>query len=227
MVKGLLSIGISLAILFQVIPESHSALAASCSVAGGQSGQLKYSGQLSSVSATICGDEIWQLLPKPTKPVKPTTPTVPVKKWDKNFTVVPDRPRISREKTNRVDVGEVVSLFSNAVRHTRNRYLLWYPTQVKFTPKTFFWTFGDGQISKRRLPKHSWLKKGTFRVRLLVGYAVKYRIVGRSEWVQLNGLVNAYSDPIKVKVNANPAKTPGTVVLVHWNCNQKASAIGC
>ena len=227
MLKSLAAVVLCLALIF---PGSGSlnlapAQAATCAVKGGQSGRLKYSGQLTTVSATVCGDQLWKLIGKPRKPRKPTKPTKPVK-YDHQFTVVPDRPTFSLSATE-VSISEPVTVNSLAVRHLRNRMLLWYPAQVRFKPMTYRWVFGDSTIGVNSAESHAWSLSGKYSVRVAVGYSVKYRIIGKSSWVVLPGLVYAYSSPKLVTVGVKAKNEPGLVTLVHWNCLQRPNAPGC
>lgn len=224
MIKAMTAALISLAIFFPLADRVEPASASTCSVSGGQSGSLKYSGQVSLVSATVCGNQIWKLLGKPKKPAKPVKPTKP-RKYANNFTVIPDKPKISGEQT--LAVGELAKWSAVTKRHTRNRLLFWYPSQVRFVPKTFAWDFGDGSLGTGPEPTHVWKAKGTYKVKLLVGFAVKYRIIGHSGWNALNGLVLASSVPISVQVGEATKASGGNVVLVHWTCVQKPIAPGC
>ena len=224
MEKGLIAAALSLAIIFQGVAVPSKAHAAVCSVAGGQSGRLKYSSQLNSVSATVCGNQIWKLLGKPKKPTKPVKPSKP-KKYANNFTVIPDRPRITGPRE--LKPGESGYFNGLSVSHLRNRLLFWYPSQVRFSPRTFDWNFGDGNVGAGKTALHSWARSGEYSVKLRVGFAVKYRIIGHSGWVVMPGLVYATSVPAIVKVGWTGARPGGPVVLVHWTCDQKPTAIGC
>ena len=223
------SVSVGIICLALVFPGPHapieSAQAATCQVKGGQSGRLKYSGQLSPISATVCGDQIWKLIGKPRKPVKRTKQYKPVK-YDHQFTVVPDRPTFSLSSTS-LAVGEPVTVTSLAVRHLRNRRLLWYPAQVRFKPTTYRWSFGDAMFGTAATETHTWTHAGKYSVRIMVGYSVKYRVIGKSTWVTLPGLVFAYSSPKLVTVGGLPSSGEGSVMLVRWNCNQRPSAAGC
>lgn len=229
MLKRVMVFALSMAIVFPPVQASSTpASAATCSVAGGQSGRLKYSGQLGVGSATVCGNQLWKLVGKPSKPVKPIKRTKPYKpiKLDHQFTVNPDRPTVSVDST-KVSVGQLVSLVGHSVRHTRNRMLLWYPAQVRFLPKQFDWTFADGSRASGLLQNHSWVRSGTYAVKLVVGFAVKYRIIGKSTWVSLPGLVYSSSVPQNITVAVLPQSASSKVVLVHWNCLEKQKVIGC
>ena len=224
MFKGLSAGIVSLAIIFQVALVPAPAEAVSCSVAGGQSGRLKYSGQVTPVSATVCGNQIWKLIGKPKKPTKPIKPSKP-KKYNNNFTVVPDKPKVTGQL--KLSIGESGHYSAIAITHTRNRMLFWYPAQVRFTPQTYSWNFGDDQTGTGQNLAHVWKSKGTYSVRLTVGYSVLYRIIGHSKWVPLTGLVYGFSTPITVNVGELPSTGSRNVSLVHWNCHQRPTAPGC
>jgi hypothetical protein len=221
-ISGLISLGL----VFQFSSAPIPALAATCKTSGGQSGSLKHSGQTNGVSAKVCGNEIWKLLGKPKPVKKPTKPRKPVS-WKNEFTVTPDKPRIAPIQETNVSVGEVVDFSALAVGHTRNRMLLWYPAQVKFTPKTSSWDFADGSIATGFKVAHGFSSSGDYKVRLKVSYAVKYRIIGRSVWVNLPGGVTSFSNPITIRVGEKIPNARGSVSLVHWNCLEKPSALGC
>ena len=229
MFKEMVAAAISLAIVFQGISHPVRVEAATCSVVGGQSGRLKYSGQLGKTSATVCGNQIWKLIGKPAPPKKPSKPVKPSKpiKYVNQFTVIPDQPTIVSLSGLQAKLGEPLTFQSLAVRHTRNRMLLWYPTQVNFTPKTIRWDFGDGQSGAATLQSHQWLQKGIFNVRAEIGFSVEYRIVGKSAWVALPGTLSVFSNILKIEIGESQPTVNQKVVLVHWNCFQKSFAKGC
>ena len=224
MIKSLAGALLSIAIIFPVVQSPQSAHASTCSVAGGQSGRLTYSGQVSPISATVCGNQLWKLLGKPKKPVKRVWTGKP-RKYINKFTVIPDKPKISG--TGNLAVGQAGEFSAMAIRHTRNRMLFWYPAQVRFSPKTFGWSFGDAKIDVGKQISHSWRTSGSYQVRLLVGYTVRYRIIGHSSWLPLPGLVYSTSAPFLVNVGGTSSLNSSKVVLVHWSCDQKAFAVGC
>jgi hypothetical protein len=222
--KALAALAISMAIVFPVGVNPIPAHAATCAVQGGQSGRLKYSSQTSTISATVCGNQIWKLIGKPKKPSKPIRPSKP-RKYANNFTVVPDRPSISGPKE--LKVSEAGAFLANSVRHTRNRLLFWYPSQVRFSPKVFSWSFGDRKVGNGQTIQHDWQKIGTYQLKLLVGFSVKYRIIGHSGWITMPGLVYSSSAPLAVQVGAKRVSNSQKVFLVHWRCTEKPNAIGC
>ena len=224
MMKSVAGALLSVAIIFPTVQLPEPAHAATCAVAGGQSGRLTYSGQVSKVSATVCGNQIWKLLGKPKKPVKKVRTGKP-RKYANMFTVVPDRPIVLG--SSNLALGQIGDFSAQAIRHTKNRLLFWYPSQVRFTPKTFDWTFGDGVLGSGQIISHAWSAKGTYQVKVLVGYSVRYRIIGHSLWLSLPGLVYATSSPIIVNVGGATPSNASKVVLVHWNCTEKPTAPGC
>jgi hypothetical protein len=229
MFKGLASILLSMAIVFQGVIHAPPAHAAGCSKTGSQSGLLKHSGLVIGNTAKVCGRELWKLLPKPKIPTKPVVRKTPAKKvhWKNEFSVTPDQPRIKLGGSVDLTLGNSLVLSALAIPHTRNRMLLWYPAQVRFKPVSYLWNFGDGQTSTDRDVSHIWSQPGTFTVRLAVNYSVKYRITGKSAWVLLPGQIVANSLPAVVNVGQKSLKSSGLVSLVHWTCLQKPTAIGC
>lgn len=229
MIKGLTSLVLSLAIIFQGVSNPPPVLAATCSKTSTQSGKLKHSGVVSGNSAWVCGRELWKMIPKPKKPVKPIVKKSPSKKvhWKNEFSVTPDRPRIKHSGSADLALNQNLGFSSSAVRHVRNRMLLWYPTQVRFKPVSTSWDFGDGQSSNEPMPKHSWSQSGIYNVDLTVNYSVKYRVLGKSEWQVLPGLIAVSSLPLQVRVGQSQKTHSGMVRLVHWNCNEKPRAYGC
>lgn len=229
MIKGLASAVISLALVFQGASLTQPAQAAGCSSVGGQAGRLKHSGLVSRNAAKVCGRELWKLVAKPKPVKKPVMRKAPGKNvhWKNEFSVTPDRPRFLVSGETNLSVGKAVLLTSLATKHQRNRMLLWYPTQVRFKPVSTAWNFGDGEASTAPVAAHSWSKAGTYQVTLEVEYSVKYRIVGKSDWVRLPGTVRAVSAPRTFQVGSVSPEASGRVTLVHWNCLQKLNAFGC
>lgn len=224
MIKSFTTVVLSLAILFPVFDHEAPAEAATCAVAGGQSGRLTYSGQVTKISATVCGNQLWKILGKSKKPVKRVRSGKP-KKYDNKFTVVPDQPKLLG--VSHTEVGQTEKFQAVAIRHTRNRLLFWYPAQVRFIPKTFQWNFGDQTAAESKTVEHSWSRRGSYWVKVIVGYSVRYRIIGHSTWISLPGLVYSSSPPWLVDVGANSRQNTSKVVLVHWTCLEKLFAIGC
>lgn len=277
MIKALLSATISLAILFQGVDvPNHAYAAIPCAVAGGKTGTIKYSGQVTSTSAKICAvalvkkvtvvktvakkvivvkkttTEAFTLASLKTaiavakkviaakkavvaKPITvvtkavvttvSTTPKVTTNKQASNFTATPSKPSVIYSGDGTLNIGESASFSSSAGTHTRNSFLLGFAAQVTFTPVQNRWSFGaDGSSAS-----HSWSSSGTYSVTVTTSYSVKYRIVGKSAWISLPGLISSTSAPVTIHVGAdavNPV-VPANVLLVHWNCTQKLSAIGC
>lgn len=228
MLKPWLAITICLAVFFPSVAVHEPAHAASCKVPGGQSGALKYSGQVGTISAKVCGNEIWKLLPKPSKPIKKKPAKKPAKKvnWKNEFTVSPKTPSIQKGAERVLQISEPLALASIATTHVKNRLLLWYPAQVRFHPSKYHWDFGDGLQSESTHVEHQWSRAGIYSVTLSVDFSVEYRILGKSSWLQLPGLISSRAIPVQVQVGQGSA-IPRKVVLVHWNCKQRTQALGC
>lgn len=229
MPKAIIAFVLSMALIFPGFQEPSGAYAAGCSVAGGQSGRLKHSGQVTHLQAKVCGKEIWRLIGKPKKPAKPIVKSKPQKpiRWKNEFSVIPDRPKIGSSKTENITPNEEINLTALAVRHVRNRMLLWYPAQVSFRPVKSRWTFSDGEDAEGDSISRSWSATGSYQAQLAVDYSVRYRILGRTGWILLPGNVTSRSAPMNLVVSKSSTQSGGKVVLVHWNCFQKPDSPSC
>jgi len=222
MVRRFLAFTACFAILFPS-PYSSPPAHAACAVSGGSSSRVKYSGSLSSYSATVCGEAIWKIIPRPSKPVTGKTPT---RKWNNKIVVVPDRP-VAKVSLSRLSPNQPATFQAISIRHTRNRLLLWFPAQVRFYPRTYSWSFGDGTTASSVESQHWFGKRGTFSASVKVGFSVRYRIIGQSGWVALPGLVFRKSLPIVVNVSSLPAPSTKLPRLVHFECRAGVQIIGC
>jgi hypothetical protein len=73
----------------------------------------------------------------------------------------------------------------------------------------------------------SWDLPGSYKVLLTVDYSVKYRILGRSDWVVLPGTVASNAKPVTFTVSVDAIAIRRKIALVHWNCLQKPMELGC
>ncbi|CAN5311576.1 hypothetical protein BH09ACT5_BH09ACT5_00700 [soil metagenome] len=115
--------------------------------------------------------------------------------------------------------------------------LLGRPAQVRFTPVSWSWSYGDGAVAQVGFPGRSWeqwgvaefdatgtshvyQQRGVFVVGLVVGFEAEYRFAG-GPWVPVVGRVAVPSAPLEVVVGR--ART----VLVARDCNQDPHGPGC
>jgi hypothetical protein len=134
-------------------------------------------------------------------------------------------------------VGLHVNFFAAAATETQDGSLLGRPAQVRFTPASYTWDYGDGATRavsdggarwrQLSLPdfsptatSHVYAVSGDFAVRLTVAYTAEYRFAG-APWRAIPGRLDVPIDPLTVA--ARSAKT----VLVDEDCIANPRGPGC
>ncbi len=137
--------------------------------------------------------------------------------------------------SNQLAVGQEASFVSNAVQHYRTGTLLNLPTEVRFTPLTVEWDFGDGRTAAGASLGYAFSTPGIHDVRVRVVYAISYRIKGSSIWIAEPESITL-ADEIQVLVSANssfdynPSQTQEPnqrVLLVGSDCLSSPGSFGC
>jgi hypothetical protein len=132
-------------------------------------------------------------------------------------------------------VGQQASFSSSAVLHYRAGKLLGVPTQVRFTPTSVFWDFGDGNSGSGSYVPHAFTSTGTHQVQVRVVYLVSYRVRGSLAWIAEPDSITV-ADNLLVDVAAG-ASYPGDaagysganskVLLVGQDCLANPGRFGC
>jgi len=134
-------------------------------------------------------------------------------------------------------VGLHTNFYSDATRHDVAGTLLGYPASVRFTPRAWHWTFGDGQTLSSARPGASWAAQqlaefdptstshvytaaGTYTIDLSVEFSAEYRF-GGPDWVPIAGTVTVPAN--RIVATAGDAKT----VLVGRDCAANPRGAGC
>jgi len=134
-------------------------------------------------------------------------------------------------------VGLETNFYSDATRHEVDGTLLGSPASVRFTPRAWHWTYGDGGALASARPGASWAAlrvaefeptatshvfrgAGTFTIDLSVEFTAEYRFAG-SGWVPISGALAVPANPLVV--TAGDAKT----VLVGRDCAANPRGAGC
>jgi hypothetical protein len=123
-------------------------------------------------------------------------------------------------------VGLPVNFIASASTHVVSGSLFGQATEVRFTPRSFQWSFGDGQSATTALggsrwdqlglsefsataTSHSYAQAGNFTTQVIVHYGVEYRI-GGGAWTAVSGEVNRdATTSIVVVLNADTVLTAG------------------
>ena len=134
-----------------------------------------------------------------------------------------------------IAVGLPTNFIGTASAHIEEGDLLGYPAQVRFTPTSFTWNYGDGSTGSGTgatwealgVPEfsdtttsHVYAAAGPYNITLTVGYTAEYRFAG-STWQPVVGVVSSTSPPL-----AAPASVVRTV-LVAEDCLRNPSGVGC
>ena len=134
-----------------------------------------------------------------------------------------------------IAVGLPTNFIGTASAHIEEGDLLGYPAQVRFTPASFTWNYGDGSTGSGTgatwealgVPEfsdtttsHVYAAAGPYNITLTVGYTAEYRFAG-STWQPVVGVVSSTSPPLSA-----PASVVRTV-LVAEDCLRNPSGVGC
>ena len=137
--------------------------------------------------------------------------------------------------SSELSVGQQASFTSSAVQHYRAGKLLGVPTEVRFTPISVFWNFGDGNSGSGSYVPHTFSSTGTHQVQVRVVYAVSYRVRGSLTWIAEPDSISV-ADDLLVDVSAgashpsNAAVNSGAntkVLLVGQDCLANPGSFGC
>ncbi len=134
-------------------------------------------------------------------------------------------------------IGLSTNFMSSAVPHTLSGAILGSAAEVRFTPVSWHWDFGDGESRSSRSPGATWAALGvgefadtatshrfrvrdTFTVSLRVEFEAQYRI-GAGSWTPIPGTLALDAAPLTVL--ARSART----VLVDEDCIRNPTGPGC
>ena len=134
-------------------------------------------------------------------------------------------------------IGLPTNFVAGASVHTLSGSLLGFPADVRFTPASYRWDYGDGGHDSSstggatwaalNLPEfsetatsHSYRETGSFTITLRVSFAAEYRFGGQT-WRNVRGTLAVPTSPLTVV--AGEART----VLVDRECTRNPSGPGC
>ncbi|WP_210479216.1 hypothetical protein [Naasia sp. SYSU D00948] len=148
----------------------------------------------------------------------------------------PDLPLLSAEPAG----WAVVDLPANFVAHAEQQVvsgiLLGEPAEVRFTPVSFTWDYGDGESRTTSEPGASWSalgvpeltatstshayhERGRVQAELTVTYGAEYRFLG-PEWIPVVGTLEVTTSPTPISV------VTADTMLVVGDCHS-AGGPGC
>jgi len=133
--------------------------------------------------------------------VEVTPPTAPTRASDlANFS--PGSPQIALEPEGWSLPGLPTNIFARAGQSVEAGELLGWPIEVRFSPSTYSWGYGDGSTNRASRAGNSWGgeqflptatsyvydRPGSYRVTLQVGYELAYRFE-QGPFIAIPGLV--------------------------------------
>ena len=141
------------------------------------------------------------------------------------------------EPSGWVVVGLPANFFASAERQVLAGTVLDTPAEVRFTPASYYWNFGDGQSLTSSSPGSTWDslglpefsrtatshvygEPGTFTIRLTVSFSAEYRF-GADAFIPLVGSVPSLTN--EIVAIAGDAQT----VLVDGQCSDSRQGPGC
>ena len=134
-------------------------------------------------------------------------------------------------------VGLPTNFYSDSSAQVVNGTLLGLPASVRFTARSWNWSYGDGASKSSPTPGASWaaqnlaefeststshvfVNPGTYTIDLSVEYSAEYQF-GNRGWVPIDGSLVVPTN--RIVATAGDAKT----VLVNRDCNDNSEGPGC
>jgi hypothetical protein len=149
----------------------------------------------------------------------------------------PSAPALTMEPDGWLLIGLPANFIADTSQHTQGGTLFDVPIEVRFTPASYNWSWGDGSSSRTTVPGSTWAElglpefsttptshifaeTGIYSVTVTVAFTVEYRAVGGS-WISIAGTLSAPA--VTIAALAGDAKT----VLVDKECTRNPSGPGC
>ncbi|MGV8912838.1 MAG: PKD domain-containing protein [Rhodoglobus sp.] len=149
----------------------------------------------------------------------------------------PQAPAAGMQPNQWMIVGLDTNFYATASTHIVDGTLFGGTAQVRFTPVSYRWDYGDGNTATLSSPGTTWAKykiaefdptptshtydnAGNYTITLAVTYAAEYRVAG-SSWRSVIGTLTIVAPPL------NATAGHATTVLVDQDCNTNPTGIGC
>jgi hypothetical protein len=149
----------------------------------------------------------------------------------------PIAPTLEMEPDGWMLVGLPANFIAKTSTHVVSGTLLDYPLDVRFTPSSYAWSWGDGSTSRSSVPGASWASlglpefsptptshvydtKGVYQISVTVSHSVEFSI-DSLPWRSISGTLPGPATIVAAV--AGSAKT----VLVERECTENPSGPGC
>ncbi|WP_309714054.1 PKD domain-containing protein, partial [Pseudolysinimonas sp.] len=168
------------------------------------------------------------------EPAEPGIPTITIRDI---ASFIPTPGRQQMEPDGWTVAGLDTNFYAIAGQHVVNGTLLGRPADVRFTPTTYRWTYGDGTAATKTTKGGTWAalgiaefeptptshvyeQVGDYTITLSIVYAAEYRFDGGA-WRPVVGTLTLPANDLYIRVGT--AKT----VLVEHDCLANPSGPGC
>jgi hypothetical protein len=170
-------------------------------------------------------------------PIEPGEPGIPTITIRDIATFVPTPGRQQMEPDGWAVAGLHTNFYAITGSHVVNGTLLGRPADVRFTPTTYRWAYGDGTSATKHTPGGRWAalgiaefeptptshvyeRIGDYTITLSIVFAAEYRFDG-GVWRPVIGTITLPANDLHIRVGT--AKT----VLVEHDCLANPSGPGC
>ncbi|WP_010203038.1 PKD domain-containing protein [Salinibacterium sp. PAMC 21357] len=149
----------------------------------------------------------------------------------------PQPPTAGMQPNQWMIVGLDTNFYATASAHIIDGTLFGGTAQVRFTPVSYRWQYGDGHTATTSNPGRTWAQSriaefdptptshvyeepGNYSITLAVTYAAEYRVAG-SNWQTVVGTITIVAPPLSATAGH------ATTVLVDKDCLANPSGVGC
>ena len=176
-------------------------------------------------------------------PAPPPPPPAPVVVYRAPITLSdlaqfsPQRSSLASQPSGWSLVGMPVNFIAPSVQHSVSGSLLGRVAEVRFTPRGYVWSFGDGSTRVTSsggstwqslgvaeftptATSHSYSRVGTYTVQVVTRYTAEYRYAGGA-WVAVSGEVSGPGSALSIRVLA------ADTVLTTGSCGGGGVLPGC
>lgn len=183
------------------------------------------------------------LRPQPSRPAscfaadEPAEPGIPTITINDIATFIPTPGRQQMEPDGWAVAGLDTNFYAITGSHVVNGTLLGRPADVRFTPTTYRWAYGDGTTATKNTKGGTWAslgiaefeptptshvyeQVGDYTITLSIVFAAEYRFDG-GPWRPVVGTITLPANDLHIRVGT--AKT----VLVEYDCLANPSGPGC
>ncbi|WP_147364397.1 PKD domain-containing protein [Cryobacterium melibiosiphilum] len=172
----------------------------------------------------------------PNRPAVVVTPGIPAMRITDLATFTPDAPTQQMQPNGWMVKGLATNFVARASAHEQTGTLLGLPADVRFTPISYAWDYGDGTTGSSATGGATWqqlnmpefsetatshtYKPGEYTITPSVTYSAEYRYAG-SDWLPVDGTITIPGAP--TTATAWIVRT----ALVAKNCLDDPEGIGC